>query len=238
MSFVLELPLKELQCFDPTKSKLNFCFVICKHDIHDYNGEDFSWVDLKHIPYCKARYMDHVTRAFKCQYHIVTVSLVHFSTTSLFKQSSGGPLKKRRCCHYRWPKTHLHGRGSKHARIHWSESIGYGKACWRLHVSIWGVYISVILQPIRPTPRTTRWLFLGEIRTFPCYLSRTPGIPKLPWGTHNYPRNEDIFFLWVSCDYWRDFTNIFKDKSSLSRIPNQKEGRWILLLAHSWAHHL
>lgn len=94
MSFVLELPLKEMQCFDPTKSKLNSCFVICKHDIYDYNGEDFSWVDLKHIPYCKARYMDHVTRAFKCQYHIVTVSLVHFSTTSLFKQSSRGPLKK------------------------------------------------------------------------------------------------------------------------------------------------
>lgn len=82
MSYVLELPLHTLRYLQSAFK--DFCYVFCKHDIDDYNGEDFSWLDVKHVPYCKSRYMDHVTRAFKCRSHVVTVSMVRFSTTSLF----------------------------------------------------------------------------------------------------------------------------------------------------------
>ncbi|XBA48998.1 hypothetical protein SBP28_003528 [Candidozyma auris] len=68
------------------------CYIICKHDLDDYKGEEFTWSDVKHIPYCKARYKEHVTRTFKCQSHIVTVSLVRFSTTCLLKRCTGAAV--------------------------------------------------------------------------------------------------------------------------------------------------
>lgn len=143
MSYVLELPLHTLRYLQSAFK--DFCYVFCKHDIDDYNGEDFSWLDVKHVPYCKSRYMDHVTREMPipCCYRVYGPI---FHNISLFDESRSSRFL--RDCQFRWSEARLHGGWFLQTSIHRTRFNWHGSTFWRVHVCISGLHISFIFWDI------------------------------------------------------------------------------------------